>query len=409
MYLVAFIKELSRIFGFKKDESSLRRLFVLDVSSASVGGALVEIQGDKAIKILSKHRYHSNFLPDVDFEAFFRATENALTKVSDKIKKEFPVKIDGVLCVFGSPWFIAETKIIRVKRDLPFEITNGFFKDILRDETNALNEKFRVLGYGYSKFGNQNPSIIESKFLKTKLNGYHTESPIGKKAKEVESEIYLSVGAKEVMEKITSYIFKNFGTEEIAFRTFPYVIFSIIKSFFNSSDGFLLTEISGETTDFILVKDESIEEYLSFPKGKNVLLRKISSGFNSSPKETHSLLEAYMKGHLDGNDQDKMIKAIEEAQSEWCAEFRKIFELIKEKTPLPQDFFILGSDGVSKKFISCLEDSYFSSFTILGKPFNLRSINVNSFSSFFNQTESRQKISDPFLAVESLYAKKHLQ
>ena len=403
-----FLKELSRIFKSEKETSLNKKLLILDVSSASVGGIVIETKGDEPIKILSKHRFHSNFLPDLDFEAFLRTTMGALKKVTEKIKKEPSGNINKALCVFGSPWFIAETKVVQIERDLPFEITEHFFEDVLRDETNALEEKFRVVGSGYSKFGKEVPLIIESKFLKTKLNGYRTESPVGKKASKVESEIYMSMGAKEVAEKITKHIDKVFDVDQVVFRTFPYVAFQTIHSLFNSSDGFLFIEISGETTDLILVKDESIEEYISFPKGRNTLMRKISSSFNSFPKEIHSLVKAYVAGHLDGNDQDKMIKAIEEAKMEWCTEFKKVFELIKHQTPLPQDLYLLGGDGISRKFIQCVEDDYFSAFTTLGKPFNLRSINPGSLSNFFNQTQSSLKIDDVSLIMESLYARKNL-
>lgn len=397
---------LSEFFNFGTAKEELRRFAVFDISSGSVGGMIVESEKENPLIILSKHRAHSNFLADVDYEAFVRAEKGALKIVAGKLKKDCPDNIDGVLGVFGSPWFIAETKTVKVEREKPFTVTENFFDEIIADEKVALEEKFRGRLAGPEK-ASQKPEIIEQKFLKTNLNGYQTNLPIDKIARTVESEIYMSLGDEKTMKTFSLDIQNFFGSQKIVFRTWPYVIYHTVSSLLNSMDGFILVGISGETTDIILVRDEAIEELITFPRGNNTLMRGIVSVFNTFPKEVHSLINSYLEGHLDTGDQEKMIKAIDVARADWCEHFTNSFELIKDKAPFPQDVYLIGG-GIGKKFIECLEDEHFASFTALGKPFNVSSFGYQALAHFFNLKDSKEKADDTFLMIESLYARKHL-
>ena len=95
---------------------------VIDITSSSVGGALVESNEGCPIVILAAPKSPINFLFDVNLEASLRCTMNSLRLTVKKLKSLHPGKVDEVLCVFSSPWFSSKTKIITVTREKPFEV-----------------------------------------------------------------------------------------------------------------------------------------------------------------------------------------------------------------------------------------------------------------------------------------------
>ena len=99
---------------------------VIDITSSSVGGALVESNENYPIAISAAPRSPVNFLFDVNLEASLRCTTDALRLTAKKMKSLHPGKIDEVLCVFSSPWFSSKIKTITVTREKPFEVKKIF-------------------------------------------------------------------------------------------------------------------------------------------------------------------------------------------------------------------------------------------------------------------------------------------
>ncbi|HEY4510453.1 MAG TPA: hypothetical protein VJJ73_01300 [Candidatus Paceibacterota bacterium] len=385
--------------GFDYHKSG-KNILVLDISSSSVGGMMIRKSKDGKAQIVAYHRTHSNFLLDINFDVFWRVTRAAALETISRIRKDFPERPDAVFCVFSSPWYISQTRVMRVRREKPSEITRGILKKLLDEEQKIFLERWKK---GQSSLAGE-LAYLERQYIKTELNGYETKTPIGKTARTMRLEVYFSLGSKRVMDEIKSDLFKMFGDISLAFGSFPYVSYSILSSVINVQDGLLLVDVSGEITDISMMRRNSIEETVSFPEGKNLLLRKIGKNMNASPKEAYSLLNAYASGHLDNAEKEKILATIEEARGVWCEYFKKAMESMKENLPFPQNLFLVGSDGIGLKFIECVKGDYFSQFTLLGKPFLIQNISGQSLSHYFDMSGYKGKNHDAFLMIESLYS-----
>ena len=133
-------------FGFSKKKEEV--IAVLDIGSASVGGVIIKAfpeQPERKPEIITTARVQVNFLLDVNFEAFWRCTRNALKKVVAQLSKHSP---DKILCVFSSPWFISQTRIIKVKREEPFEITDDFLKKLVDNEIKIFKSQWQAKKIG---------------------------------------------------------------------------------------------------------------------------------------------------------------------------------------------------------------------------------------------------------------------
>lgn len=372
---------------------------ILEIASASVGGMLIRQNKNGKLQVISLTRVPVNFLFDINFDAFWRCTLASLKSVIKILLENYPSGPDACLCVFLSPWFLSQTKIINIEREKNFEVTADFFENLMKSE----EENFRT--QRATKLGGDS-GFIEHEIIKTELNGYYTRSPVGKIAKTIRLYIYMSLGTESVKKKIGEEVLENFGDIPLSLRTFPFVAFQILNSVIESQEGSVLVDIGGEITDISLIRKNFLEETISFPRGRNFLLRKIASEFKTFSQEANSILQTYLKGHSLKGDSEKISKIIEEAKRDWGNFFEAAIKNISEKGPLPQNLFLMGDEIIGGQFVKCAEEERFSQYTSLSKPFNTKRIIDEEFMHYFDFKLTDQL--DIFLMLEALFANKFL-
>lgn len=376
----------------------IKVIAIFDISGGSIGGALFEQDGDSLINIITTTRSPVNFLMDVNLSAFLRCAHKSLTKVIAKLKKKYNGRIDGILIVYSSPWYVSQSKIINVTKNKPFEVRKDFFKLLIREE-----EKTMVAA---------NNVFIEHEIVQVELNGYFTRRPFGKMVKSVRARAYLSAGEKRVLDLIKNELAKNFHAPAIV-HTLPWVAFKIIDAIIDSREGHLIIDIGGETTEMLVIRNSSLEGSFSFPRGVNHLLRKISSATNSFFAETPSILKTYARGHKTMESSQKLIEAIKETSDDWCSWARKSMTEATKEYPLPRNVFLIGDDLAGKYFTPCLTKDEFSGFTTLRQPFDVRKLHPEWLAPYFkekntaikeeNESEPRQ---DVLLMMEMIFGNK---
>ena len=378
---------------------------VIDITSSSVGGALVESNEGCPVAVSAAPRSPVNFLFDVSLEASLRCTAESLRLTAKKLKSLRSGKIDEVLCVFSSPWFSSKTKIITVTREKPFEVRNDFFSKIIEEE----EKNFTPLETGMSKRGEKNSLFIEHEVIKAELNGYYVKNPIGKNARSVKSHIYLSVGVEKAMEMARREIEKVFIHTPLRFATSSLVAFKVLSDIIKNKEGYLIIDIGGETTEINIIRNNVLEMSASFSKGKNLLFRKAATTLNTFLGEASSIVRAYSAGHRTLESSDKIAEAVKESIEEWRDSLKNSLSVMAKSALLPQNVFIIGGDPVCRFFSSCLEKSDFSEFTVLNKPFVAQKIKSEWLSRYFKTGDYQSKDMDIILMIEAVYADKFLE
>jgi len=401
MYLMSFFSKTPR----------KRVVAIIDITGSSVGGALAESNESCPITILVAPKSPVNFLFDVSLEASLRGTANSLRLTAKKLKNLYSGKIDEVLCVFSSPWFVSKIKIITVTKEKPFEVRNNFFNKLIEKEEKNFNNK-----------KNKRGRFIEHEIIKYELNGYYVKNPNGKNARSVKSHIYLSAGVEEAMELARKEIEKVFIHIPLRFATSSLVVFKVLSDILKNKEGFLIIDIGGETTEINLIRDNAMEQSSSFSKGTNLLFRKVAATLNTFLEEASSIVKAYSVGHRTLESSEKVAAAIKDSVGEWRDYLKNSLAAMARESLLPQNVFVIGDDPVCNFFSSCLKSGDFSEFTILRKPFAAQKINPEWLTRYFNQassmTQSSQNLKkcetgdyqhkDIMLMMEAIYANKFL-
>lgn len=372
---------------------------VIDLSSASVAGMLIKKSANSEPEIITSARVPINFLMDVDFQAFWRCTINSLTMVMNQLLKDFPKGPDKVLCFLSHFWVISQTRIIKIKKEQPFEVDKNFLDKIINNEIKIF--KMQSQNKVLDSKGRQ--ELVEYKIMRTSLNGYEVKDPFNKTAKRFSIYIHISLIENSIKETLKDNILKNFGDVPVIFHSLPLVVFAFLKNIIGTDEDFIFINIGGETSDISLVRRSVLEETISFPRGENFLIRKVASEFKTFINDAFSIINSYKEGHAVSSVSEKLTPIIEDAKNEWRGFLEKALKEISQESPLPKKIFVVSNKGAVYEFIECLKDESLAKFTILAKPFEIERVSSDALKNYFKFKRSFDSDSDVFLIIESLY------
>ncbi len=220
------------LFSSEKKESTL----IIDIGNGSVGGALALVSRNNKPHIVFSTRSVFALEEKPTGErlesAVFRSLERVVSEIMTMVRthpdmKDTPKRLDRVLCVLSSPWFISQGKTITITQDKKFIITERFLKDVLTKEFEDFEQ---------STHDDSDPSgkkiCIEKNVISIRVNGYVLENPLGQKANELEASIYMSESSEAFINSLMSIISKQakLDSSSITFHTFTSVVLTALMS-----------------------------------------------------------------------------------------------------------------------------------------------------------------------------------
>lgn len=366
---------------------------VFDIGSSSVGGALFLHSKNKKPELITSLRQQAEFPEKSTFPVMSRKMRQAIDSVVKGLKKENERHPDLALCVFSSPWYVAQTKIVKVRREASFKISEKLMEKIIEDETLV----FRKQWTSATKF-------LEQESIKTILGGYDIKNPIDKSTKNLEIYIYLSMGLEEMKEAVEQDLSSYINHDHLYFHSFPFVFFKVLKQIINIEQGLLLIDITGEITDVLLIRNNIIEEVNSFSKGENFFIRRLASGFNISFEEASSLISQYRKQELHDLQLKKVEQILKPAADEWGVYLEKVLSGMSADHLLPQDIYFCGPVASLPEVNNQFLKENLTKFTIFGKSFDIHFLLPDSLKYHFNFKRGSIGYKDIFLLISSLFA-----
>jgi len=331
-----------------KEDTQSKIVALIDIGSASVGGALLVHISGKTPYIIYTTRRKIVFQEKLDFKHFIIAMLEALKQVLEDLSKN-KKRPDICVCSLSSPWYAAETRLISIEKDKPFIVTANRLSKLIKKETEIFRENIK------EKYPKEDVTLIQADALLVKLNGYPTSSPYGAFARKLDMSVYLSMSPTKVLDTIQSQIKKIIKCDDIAFHSFGILGVSTIRDMIPEQDTFVFIDVTGEVSDIALVKNDILGRSISFPYGTNTLIRKITEATKSVPEEAHSMLHLYLSGGLERTAQIRVSEIIKKVQKEWAEELVSTLENVPEGAVLPHAIFLTTDNSVAKIFKDALE------------------------------------------------------
>lgn len=385
---------------------------LVDVGSGSIGVALTIFKdGEKPALVFETREQlpigarlsHKRLLPVMI--SFF---EKLVGRVAQKglpifSKNEAGVKVEKIIVQLSSPWHISTTKSLHFKFEKSFLLTPIFIKDILSYEnknflTSVVKDDFSsILG------DSRKSMIVEQEVLETKINGYPVKYPIDRMADDFEATVFMSAFPNKVIESAKKFFGRYFPELEPEFHSTTVVYFDVFRHLFPDEGSFIVVHVSGETTDVSVIKNNIITETISFPLGRNFIIRKLMNevkGINSS------IALSMIRVHSDGDTlpkfSAKLREILSQAESDWIELFADSMRDFSKNFFLPTKAFIIAGDNSAPVFADMISKSQLSvrgpgTPTIVAEAIGLPL--------FDGMVENRQSEGrDPFLSAQAVFA-----
>lgn len=386
----------------RKPVSGQHFIVIFDIGSASIGGAFASIDKGRTPEIIFTTRRDIPFQEKLNFQRFLDSMIKTLEEMFVVLKKAGgEVRIDQVFCVLASPWYASQTRLVKFSQPTPFLVTEKGLGKLINKEIDLFRESKLFIK---AKLGEALPEIMESKNIQMKLNGYEVRDPFGKKATDLEVALYISMIPSNIFNSINSSITKFWKVPSVHFSSFSLTAFDTIRDIFLDETSFLFMDISGEVTDVSLIKDNVLLESISFPAGKNMLVRALVRGMKTTPAVAISEMDLYLNGESTKEHGKQVAEHIGDATMEWRKLFEEACAQFAMEFPIPRTIFYTADDSVTRWFEDALREVNFTHFSQEEGVFVIRSLGSAFLSKFVQVLEP--DFQDPFLSIETIFANK---
>lgn len=391
----------------RRSKSGQHFVIVFDIGSASIGGAFVSVEAGKNPEVIFTTRHEIPFQEKLNFQRFLDSMIKTLEGMFVVLQKAGGgVRVDEAFCVLASPWYASQTRLVHYNQEVPFTVTEKGLSKLIQKEIDLFRDSKL---FARSRSGDVAPEIMESKNIQVKLNGYEVRNPFGKKTSELEIALYISMIPAHIYRSINESIRKFWHVPDVHFSSFSFTTFDVIRDVFTEENSFLFMDISGEVTDISLAKDNVLLESITFPAGKNMLIRALVSAMKTNPTAAASELQLYLEGKSTREHAQQVKKALELAGKEWLSFFEDALAQFAAEFPIPRTIFYTADDDVMQWFEEEIRQTDFTKFSQEEGAFVTRSLG-NAFLDKFVEIKEPD-FRDPFLSLETIFANKfiHLQ
>src|SRR3989344_1589486 len=354
------------MFSFGSANKSRQRI-VLDISSSQVDGALINFGAEGSCEVIKSFHSENIVLPEVDLPALWRKLEKL---AGDAVKELSPadLKVDEAMVIFSSPWYFSETHHIFQKFDVPETINKEFADNAVKGES----EKFKKTVFERFRIADKDALVLPIEMMQARLNGYPTSSSglefLGKKAEIFEAFLYLSVLFAPAADSIKN-ILENAGIRKIDITSSPFVFYRSASQI--QKTNFVVVDIGGEVTDVILIRGGVISDILSYGRGFNHAVRKVSSAFKVGLEEAMALIASSAENKLEAGLNERVKGGLKDAANEWQNLLKEAAERLASRELLPEKIIFLGYASGFDEFKDAARRQELAHFTVLGRPFSV--------------------------------------
>jgi hypothetical protein len=332
------------LFSFKQKKSVS---LVFDIRDSSITAAAVIFEKEKKPTLLlsestiiaiddpyDHERYAGAMLASLDNAILSIRKNLARTGNNEPIKKYF--------FFLGSPWSIAESKILKIIKDKAFEMT----KDILGKTISS--EEMRVQASLDADTQDANWRLLEEKIVQFKLNGYPVTKVFNKKINELEIELFVSFIPENIEHKLSEAINKSSQKVQRQLNSSVLSAYSFFRDLYPERSNFIFIDIGRYISEVFIVKDDILEGIASFPFGEQKLLEPVMRKFNIPENMAMSYITMGCQGACDTRT-EKMIQSLTKTAIKiWLDKLHSSITKIVPGIDLPKDMFIVETSDMTK-------------------------------------------------------------
>jgi len=246
--------------------------------------------------------------------------------------------------------------------------------------------------------------ILEHKIMQIKLNGYETPMPFGKVAQDISVSVFISMIPRSVKHDLINLIAKNFHNDKVALHSFSFAVFDSVRGMDFDRNGFVFVDAERELTEVIAVKNGIIEESVSFPFGRNFLLRALGDEFKTIHDEALTLMGMYQARTVTPEVMARITSVIGRVKKEWTEMLYESLKKISSHHLLPEHFFVVAGKDCWGIFFDFMKEVEMKNMLILNRPPVVKCMGEELFQDFCKNKSACPD--DIYFMSEAIFANK---
>jgi hypothetical protein len=298
-----------------KKKPVIKKSLILHIGSDRVVGALgvfSDTQTPHIVEVAEKQIKVDSHADEMKFMKHFR---DAAVHVAQVLSQGGHFVPDHVYVSLESPWFTGQTRTLYYSKKDGFTFTEKLAHTLI-DEDFARYKK-----EGEEKFG-EPLSMLDKSVIMTKLNGYQTEEPYGKKTREASISYYASLTPKFFMDSLCEDL-ERVIRGKIRFFSSSAALSGSLYMTLERYKKLLVIAIGGEVTELLYLENGILINTGTFPSGRNFLIRTLGDQLQQNPLEVFSLLNMCTSGRAHESISKKVDVIVETVEKAWRRHLRK--------------------------------------------------------------------------------------
>jgi hypothetical protein len=374
-----------------------RIVAIFDIGSGSVGGAIARIPNDNSgvPVILKSARTEIKTHKDFDISTFLNDMLSALDSTANSLYHEKAGKPDEIVCVLASPWYLSETRVVKMTKEKPFVFTKRLANELIQKEITGFKDSYK------NKYGSLEsiPEMIEQHIMSVSLNGYSIDDPFGRKCKLLEMDMVISLTPQLCLNKIRETLSKTYHHKDINFSSFTIATYFAVRDKYINADSYLLLDISGEITDVGIVTKGVLKSVLSFPFGKKTFFKYMCTKLEIELRDAKELFKLYSENNLSSSFIKKVEPLFKSIENSWGEAFSKCLSTLPRILILPSTIFLTADNDIKNWFVKVLENEENIQAMVSGHKCVVSTLDG---SEFLNKCDIKEGECDPFLMIEAI-------
>lgn len=383
------------IFAREKNKD-VRTIGVLDIGSASVGGALVRYSEQERPEILWSTCVAVS-VPDIaDADHLQSMIVRATTDVAQQLAVSCAAQPEEIIVTMSAPWVASQTRLLHQHKSEKFVFTKELADELIAREINRYHDgKIKE----WADFV-EDHELLEHKTMRVRLNGYVVSEPVGKRVTSVDIASFMSIIEKSLMHRIQAAIGRVFHSH-ISIHSFIFASYATIKQAFHNNDDAVIVDLGGEITEIGIIRNDVLMQTLSFPFGRNAFLRHVSLGLNTTQQEARSIMRMYRDGALSEQRLYEVEPIIKRAGDIWLERFKEVLNDVAETSLIPDMLFLHADEEMMSFMTQLIESEDTHQYISSHRPFSVVPMDLTALKGYVIDQQMKH---DPFLVVAALFA-----
>jgi hypothetical protein len=150
-----------------------------------------------------------------------------------------------------------------------------------------------------------------------------------------------------------------------------------------------------------MAKKNILRESVSYPLGRNFILRSLAESQRCSINEAEATLSLYKDGHASNDFGAKLAPIMKKISGEWLSKFQTSLANLSNDISIPATIFLAVDKEYADFFSEIIKTEQFNQYTLTESKFQIILLGTESLhgAALFEESVVR----DPFMIIESIY------